>query len=36
MAVAGWANSAMLHRYSKAQASARAADEARGLNLGEF
>jgi integrase len=36
MAVAGWSNSAMLHRYSKAQASARAAEEARGLNLGEL
>ena len=36
MAVAGWTNSAMLHRYSKAQASARAADEARKLNLGEL
>lgn len=36
MAVAGWSNSAMLHRYSKAQASARAADEARKLNLGEL
>ena len=36
MAVAGWSNSAMLHRYSKAQASARAAEEARKLNLGEL
>lgn len=36
MAVAGWSNPTMLHRYSKAQASARAADEARRLNLGEL
>lgn len=35
MAVAGWTRPDMLMRYTKAQASARAADEARGLNLGE-
>jgi len=35
MAVAGWTRPDMLMRYSKAQASARAAEEARGLNLGE-
>lgn len=34
MAVAGWTRPDMLMRYTKAQASARAADEARGLNLG--
>lgn len=36
MAVAGWTRPDMLLRYTKAQASARAADEARGLNLGEL
>ena len=36
MAVAGWTRPDMLMRYTKAQASARAADEARGLNLGEL
>jgi site-specific recombinase XerD len=35
MAVAGWTRPDMLMRYTKAQASARAADEARTLNLGE-
>lgn len=34
MAVAGWTRPDMLMRYTKAQASARAADEARKLNLG--
>jgi integrase/recombinase XerD len=36
MAVAGWTRPDMLLRYTKAQASARAADEARNLNLGDF
>lgn len=36
MAVAGWTRPDMLMRYTKAQASARAAEEARGLNLGEI
>lgn len=36
MAVAGWQRPDMLLRYTKAQASARAADEARRLNLGEL
>ena len=36
MAVAGWTRPDMLMRYTKAQASARAAEEARGLNLGEL
>jgi len=36
MAVAGWTRPDMLIRYTKAQASARAADEARTLNLGEL
>lgn len=36
MAVAGWTRPDMLTRYTKAQASARAADEARRLNLGEL
>ena len=36
MAVAGWTRPDMLMRYTKAQASNRAADEARGLNLGEL
>ena len=36
MAVAGWTRPAMLMRYTKAQASSRAATEARGLNLGEL
>ncbi|GAB4067807.1 tyrosine recombinase XerC [Angustibacter speluncae] len=35
MAVAGWTRPDMLMRYTKAQASARAADEARKLNLGD-
>ena len=36
MAVAGWQRPDMLMRYTKAQASARAAEEARRLNLGEL
>lgn len=36
MAVAGWTRPDMLMRYTKAQASARAADEARRLNLGDL
>ena len=36
MAVAGWTRPDMLMRYTKAQASSRAALEARGLNLGEL
>jgi site-specific recombinase XerD len=36
MAVAGWTRPDMLMRYSKAQASARAAEEAQRLNLGEL
>lgn len=36
MAVAGWTRPDKLMRYTKAQAAARAADEARGLNLGEL
>ncbi len=36
MAVAGWTRPDMLMRYTKAQASNRAADEARKLNLGEL
>jgi len=36
MAVAGWERPDMLMRYTKAQASARAADEARRLNLGDL
>ncbi|MCM0618763.1 tyrosine-type recombinase/integrase [Nocardioides bruguierae] len=36
MAVAGWTRPDMLMRYTKAQAAARAADEARRLNLGEL
>lgn len=35
MAVAGWTRPDMLLRYTKAQASSRAADEARRLNLGD-
>jgi site-specific recombinase XerD len=35
MAVAGWTRPDMLVRYTRAQASARAADEARRLNLGD-
>ncbi len=35
MAVAGWTRPDMLMRYTQAQASARAADEARKLNLGD-
>lgn len=36
MAVAGWTRPDMLMRYTQAQASSRAADEARRLNLGEM
>lgn len=36
MAVAGWSNRTMLDRYTAASASQRAADEARGLNLGDI
>lgn len=36
MAVAGWTRPDMLMRYTKAQASARAAEEAKTLNLGEL
>ncbi len=36
LAVAGWTRPDMLLRYTKAQASARAAEEARNLNLGEL
>jgi len=36
MAVAGWSNRSMLDRYTRATASERAADEARGLGLGEL
>lgn len=36
MAVGGWTRPDMLMRYTKAQASARAAEEARGLNLGDL
>jgi integrase/recombinase XerD len=36
MAIAGWTRPDMLMRYTKAQASARAAEEARKLNLGEL
>ena len=36
MAVAGWTRPDMLMRYIKARAESRAADEARGLNLGDY
>jgi integrase/recombinase XerD len=36
MAVAGWSRPDMLARYTAAKASERAADEARGLNLGDW
>lgn len=36
MAIAGWTRPDMLLRYTKAQASARAAEEARRLNLGDL
>lgn len=36
MAVAGWTRPDILMRYTKAQASARDADEAKRLNLGEL
>lgn len=35
MAVAGWQSPSMLNRYTRAQAGARAAEEAKRLNLGE-
>jgi len=36
MAVAGWTSRDMIDRYSRATAADRAADEARGLGLGEL
>jgi hypothetical protein len=36
MAVAGWTRPDMLMRYTKVQASARVADGARALNLGDL
>jgi hypothetical protein len=36
MSVAGWSSRDMLDRYGRATASARAADEARNLNLGDL
>lgn len=36
MAVAGWTRRDMLDRYTRATAAQRAAEEARGLNLGDF
>jgi integrase len=36
MAVAGWTRPDMLVRYTRAQASARAAEEAQRLNLGDL
>ena len=36
MAMAGWQSSQMMIRYTKAQAEARAAEEAQRLNLGEL
>lgn len=36
MAVAGWSRRDMIDRYTKATAEQRAADEARGLRLGEL
>ncbi|WP_406399193.1 tyrosine-type recombinase/integrase [Streptomyces sp. NBC_00879] len=36
MAVCGWSRADMLHRYTRASSEQRAADEARGLNLGDF
>jgi len=36
MAVAGWSNSSMLQRYTRADAERRAADEARRLGLGDL
>jgi hypothetical protein len=36
MAVAGWTRPDMLIRYTQAQASARAADEAKRLQLGDL
>lgn len=36
MAVAGWSSRTMLDRYTAASAAERAADEARGLNLGDL
>jgi integrase/recombinase XerD len=36
MAVAGWSNRAMIDRYTGASAAERAAEEARGLGLGDL
>ena len=36
MAIAGWTRPDMLLRYTRARAAQRAADEARGLNLGDL
>lgn len=36
MAVAGWSRREMIDRYAGATAADRAADEARGLNLGDL
>ena len=36
MAIAGWSTRDMIDRYTGASASERAADEARGLGLGEL
>jgi hypothetical protein len=36
MAVAGWTDPAMLHRYVKASQSSRAIRESRRLNLGDL
>ncbi|WP_445163707.1 tyrosine-type recombinase/integrase [Mycobacterium sp. Dal123C01] len=36
MAVAGWSNRAMIDRYTGASAGERAAEEARGLGLGDL
>jgi integrase len=36
MAMAGWTRPDMLMRYTKAQASVRAAEEAKSLNLGDL
>lgn len=36
MAIAGWSTRDMIDRYTRSTAAARAADEARGLNLGDL
>jgi hypothetical protein len=36
MAIAGWSTREMIDRYTGASASERAADEARGLKLGDL